>query len=545
MSNAVAKRFRLFASLFVASGILLTQVGCSCNGLNLWPFRTAGCACTTHANQSEPSETYTSTQPSYSYQDGLDVGRQYAKSYAIDRELAPGDPLPEPLRNAGLGKLFEIGLREGINSVYRDQQSYPARIAEAAEAAPAVIQPATPSQPELSLDPPVVAAAQPPVTTQPELEAPPVAVESPVETSRYAELRIEVKKSLHSLFRENFHPVKSMNKSMTPNWIGNKKDGPSQPDNFGYREPQPLNPQDKQQAENLFAHGARNQLDRIRMDAASNDLRTERQAVAPPAEMEQATPVLSARSLEYATPTKAKESYLPAQQMPVEPPAPPKDDDLIAVQNREQQPVRHQEKIIKLTATPLYRIDSQESNRKPSLPVTQTAMSPSSESHGQRPATTTGIESNQSLSLTARTPENTKPQTSVLVDRLDSVNIQLDPIPVLRAQTAYPDNGTAPRSRFINSSHTTERDSGNAEELLDTGSNAKPIHRLIENRSTPAQQTPQRTGPSLDQEGYRLPARGPKLEEMLRSPFDKNETSPNSSQFRSRQANPDNGKVYR
>ena len=69
--------------------------------------------------ESAPESLDLPATPEYGFEEGFRVGQEYAEQFDIGNELLAEDPLPDDLSNARLGKSFETGAREGINSHVR------------------------------------------------------------------------------------------------------------------------------------------------------------------------------------------------------------------------------------------------------------------------------------------------------------------------------------------------------------------------------------------------------------------------------------------
>ena len=77
-------------------------------------------------------------QKQYSYEDGVQAGRNYVINYNLQSALLSSQPLPNVLKTADLGAVFESGCRDGINQAITDRKQAAAqRIRKRAQAAAA------------------------------------------------------------------------------------------------------------------------------------------------------------------------------------------------------------------------------------------------------------------------------------------------------------------------------------------------------------------------------------------------------------------------
>ena len=486
-SDGTTNRSGLRGLALVAMFALLSQSGCSLNCGNLWPFSWVPCECQPGANSGNMGNSTESApvdggslpapageseileapgdSPDYGYDDGYSVGREYALRFAVDEELGSQDSLPQKLQGTGFGEDFESGIRAGMNQGVRERR---ATIAARNMTNGQYTNPNATSGSNGSLQAP-----------QNDLKSPQAFASSEPRGNRTS------KQSLGRIDRSSFCENKSLVKNVAfTNVVRNNRIVPRVTEedraNELFQNSRPVTAQQTQAQQSQAQEDVPNQLS----DSSRNEV------------SENEVPVLNAN-----TPPASNGGPEAVQGAPpiTIPEISPDNSQFKQVQPKTTAP----RKII-LSARPVAFPNEQQVRTSPAqFPVNSDARQ------------TTGPGSSAPIKLTATpthgshvySPSSTRTQQirngeSVLVDHLDGVGIELDPVPMLRAQ---------PR--------------------------ASSIVPATRNQQVPAQQL---LTPALapEVEGQQLPATGPDLEKLMTSPFD-SMPAPKASELEPRQAGSD------
>lgn len=463
--DRLATRIGIFALCVMFSA----QTGCG--------FRPLACL----FSGGDCSNQQTTESPAvYSYQDGWEVGREYARKYGLQHEVTL-ETLPEELRESDLGHAFEIGCREGINSMVRRRRP----VQRPAVSSPKALMKTTPVH--------VPQSVVEPISMTPSTDT----IETTLDPQFRPAKRFTVNKSgVIITNRSVTRSQKPLSKQLPANRVRTLDVVHPTEESASEDEPDEtvveaitLEGEDKAMVDQLFAESA---------------------------EMEKESPLLRAHSVpapSKTTPEKSTES-----KSPVKPqkqglvlsaiPAPAtanknenaEDGDSITTHTPQSESVTHQQEMIKLTATPGKEIDDTASTRKKNEPAKQPARK----------------------ILPPPLSKSKLPGKTIVEKKTGSIR-------KLRAVSGHPDSRTS-ETRFINAGHRLLSEQKTDPSANETTSSSIDVERTV---------------PVPASSGKRLPATGPNLEEKLRSPFNSDQSAPRSQEFLPRQAGPDQDNVYR